>query len=225
VLNRHFQGEFRRPRNPLGELGIKITGLLPDDNGNLVRPGDGFAGYGILPSQPREEEEKEQETDPVTDESTTEPEPPTELMPQPRERDPFGDGRGEHIGHNEEPHRRRRSGGFKIDFETAGLSAPRSRYLESELLILVNLDHPELAAAYKDGDTPLFRMLAFEAAAQEYSYATAYVRIEEDGSIDASDIVEYVRATMESLTRDVADVVGDLTTISLLPMAPLAATA
>jgi hypothetical protein len=68
-------------------------------------------------------------------------------------------------------------------------------------------------------------MLAFEAAAQEYSYATAYVRIEEDGSIDASDIVEYVRATMESLTRDVADVVGDLTTISLLPMAPLAATA
>ena len=119
----------------------------------------------------------------------------------------------------------RRSGGFKIDFEDAGLSAPRSRYLESELLILVNLDLPELAAAYKDGDTPLFRMLGFEAAAQEYSYATAYVRIEDDTSIDASDIVEYVRATMESLTRDVADVVGDLTTISLLPMAPLAATA
>jgi len=225
VLNRHFQGEFRKPRNPLGELGSKITDLDPDENGNLVRPGDGFAGYDVPPSAPREEEERQPEREPVTDESTKEPEPPTELIPQPRERDPFGEGRGDPISQNEEPRRRRRSGGFKIDFEDAGQSAPRSRYLESELLILVNLDHPELAAAYKDGDTPLFRMLAFEASAQEYSYATAYVRIEEDASIDASDIVEYVRATMESLTRDVADVVGDLTTISLLPMAPLAATA
>ena len=105
-------------------------------------------------------------------------------------------------------------------------AAPRSRYLESELLILVNLDHPELAAAHKDGDTPLFRMLAFEAAAQEYAFATAYVRIDDDASIDPSDIVEYVRATMESLTRDVADVVGDLATMPVVrSTAPAAATA
>ena len=93
------------------------------------------------------------------------------------------------------------------------------------MLILVNLDHPELAAAHKDGDTPLFRMLAFEAAAQEYAFATANVRIEED-KIDPYDTVEYIRTTMESLTRDVADVVSDLTTIPLLrAIPPLAATA
>lgn len=223
VLNRHFHGEFRKPRNPVGELvGTKVTGIVTDENGNLVRPGDGFSGYDIPPSEPRgEHEELTIDGAGPTTETT---EPTTEPLPEPRERDPFGDGRGEPVAQDHEPHRRRRSGGFKIAFENAGDSAPRSRYLESELLILVNLDHPELAAAYKDGDTALFRMLAFEAAAQEYSYATAYVRIEEDTSIDASDIVEYVRATMESLTRDVADVVSDLTTVRLLAMAPVAAT-
>lgn len=225
VLNRHFQGEFRKPRNSVGELGSQIKGVIPDENGHWVRPGNGFTGYEIPASTPRETTDEETETKPITDEPSTEPKAPTRLMPQPHEHDPFGEGRGESVSQNEEPRRRRRSGGFKIDFENVGQSAPRSRYLESELLILVNLDHPELAAAHKDGDTPLFRMLAFEAAAQEYSYATAYVRIEEDASMDASDIVEYVRATMDSLTRDIADVVSDLTTISLLPMAPLAATA
>jgi hypothetical protein len=66
-------------------------------------------------------------------------------------------------------------------------------------------------------------MLAFEAAAQEYSFATANVRIEED-NIDPFDTVQYIRTTMESLTRDVADVIGDLTTIPLVAMTPVAAT-
>jgi hypothetical protein len=223
VLNRHFQGEFRKPRNPLGELGTKITVIVHGENGNLVRPGDGFAGYDISPSETRD---GTPETGPITEEPTVgNGGRSAELVPQAHERDPFGEGRGETVRQNDEPRQRRRSGGFKIGFETAGDTAPRSRYLESELLILLNLNHPELAAAHKDGDTPLFRLLAFEAASQEYSYATAYVRIEEDASIDASDIVEYVRATMESLTRDVADVVSDLTTIPMMAMAPLAATA
>ena len=54
-------------------------------------------------------------------------------------------------------------------------------------------------------------MLAFEAAAQEYAYATAYQRLEEDLSLDASDILQYVRGTLEILTRDVSDVIADLT--------------
>jgi hypothetical protein len=222
VLNRHFQGEFRKARNPLGEVGTKITGLVPDEDGNLVRPGDGFAGYDIPPTENPEgspEPGSVTEPPPHTD-PTEDPEP----GPHPRERDPFGEGRGEPLGQSEEPHRRRRSGGFKIDFENAGDTAMRSRYLESELMILVNLDHPELAAAHRDGDTALFRMLAFEAAAQEYSFATANVRIEED-NIDPFDTVQYIRTTMESLTRDVADVVGALTTILLVAIAPVAATA
>jgi hypothetical protein len=226
VLNRHFHGEFHKPRNPIGDLGTKITGLDAGENGDLVYPGNGFAGYDIPPTPPHPESERDaqQDTNELTDqEPTTETKPSTATSPQLRDRDPFGEGRGQPIGQNEEP-RRRRAGGFSIAFEHAGQAAPRSRYLESELLIVVNLEHPELAAAYKDGDSSLFRMLAFDAAAQEYSYATAYLRIDEDPSIDASDIVEYVRSTMDSLTRDVAEVVSDLTAMDLVPIAPLAAT-
>jgi hypothetical protein len=204
VLNRHFHGEFRRARNPVGEIGTKLNGVVPDENGNLVGPNEGVAGYDLPPSEPRDGGATHAHPD---DHNAT-----TESASRLKDRDPFGEGRGEALRPNEEPKRRRR-GGFRIDFEHAGQDAPRSRYLEGELLILVNLDHPEMAAAHRDGDTPLFRMLAFEAAAQEYSFATAYVRIDEDASIDPSDIVEYVRATLDNLTRDVADVVGDLVTI------------
>lgn len=51
------------------------------------------------------------------------------------------------------------------------------------------------------------------------------MRIDDDKSIDPSDIVEYVRATIESLTRDVAEVIGDLALIPLIPLVtPIAAT-
>ncbi len=68
--------------------------------------------------------------------------PTAEPVPRPREREPFGEGRGEPLGQNEEPTRRRRSGGFKIAFEKNTEGAPRSRYLQSQLLILVNLAQP-----------------------------------------------------------------------------------
>ena len=130
---------------------------------------------------------------------------------QPREHDPLGEGRGDSATAEEPTPRRRRSGGFSIEWDNAGKDAPRSNYIESELTILINLDHPEIAAAYSAGDTsPLFRMLVFEAAAQEYCYATAYQQLEEDPSMDGSDTVQYVRTTIDLLTRDVADVVADL---------------
>ena len=203
VLNRHYQGEFRRTRTQQGQAGSRTSIVTPDAAGELVRTGEGFAGYEIPPTQPRTGE-------PPLTPTTAPTEPPTEPTPQVRDRDPFGEGRGEPVTSPDEPKPRRSRGGFKIDFHKAGEEATRCSYLESQLTILVNLDHPELAAAHKDGDTPLFRMLAFEAAAQEYAYATAYQRLEEDQSLDASDILQYVRSTLELLTRDVSDVIADL---------------
>ncbi len=202
VLNRHYQGEFRKTRTKQGEIGIRSDSVTPDEAGDLVRTGDGFAGYDIPPSEQRGYQPPILAPQVVVQ--------PTEPTPQIRERDPFGEGRGEPVTSPDEPKPRRSRGGFKIDFHNAGVEATRCSYLESQLTILVNLDHPELAAAHKDGDTPLFRMLAFEAAAQEYAYATAYQRLEEDHSLDASDILQYVRATLEILTRDVSDVIADL---------------
>lgn len=218
VLNRHFHGEFRRTRNPAGELGAKITGLVSDPNGALVRPGEGFAGYDISDGSSRDSTDRTDDQDESEEESN-------ETKRRPRERDPFGEGRGEPLSREEEPRSRRRSGGFKIGFERARPEAPRSRYLQSELTILINLHHPEIEAAYREGDNSMFRMLAFEAAALEYSFATAYLRLDEDETMDAADILQYVRSTMETLTRDVSDVVSDLTTMPPVPMASVAATA
>ncbi|HUZ88300.1 MAG TPA: ATP-binding protein [Candidatus Acidoferrales bacterium] len=222
VLNRHFQGEFRKPRNPVGDVGTKIIGVVPNDHGDLVRPGEGFTGYDIPEREPRLEDSTSEQTTPRSGPELV-PEPGEEPIPRLRDRDPFGNGRGEGQAQTHETRRRRPTGGFKIAFENATEIAPRSRYLESELMILVNLDHPEMAAAHREGDTPLFRMLTFEAAALEYCYATAYVRMDEDASIDPSDIVEYVRTTIDDLTRDVSEVVGDLTTIPMLGLATAAA--
>jgi hypothetical protein len=180
-----------------------------DPDGPLVRPTpDGVAGYDIPASDPREEPKE-----PTADnEPTTSTEGGDAL---PRERDPLGEGRGDAVNpHEERPQRRNRAGGFKIDWENAGPEAPRSNYIESELTILINLDHPEIAAAYADGEqSTFFRMLVFEAAAQEYCYATAYQQLEEDPSMDGSDTVQYLRITTDQLTRNVADIVSDLATL------------
>ena len=55
----------------------------------------------------------------------------------------------------------------------------------------------------------MFQMLAFEVAAQEYAYAVAYQRLEEE-DLDASDILNEVRNYMNDLTRNMAEVVRDL---------------
>lgn len=208
VLNRHYHGEFHRTRSRAGDIGTRPGPVTVDPDGEVVLPNpDGVAGYDIPPSEPQ----------PFDATSDTPPPPdspdgdPTEHGGRPREHDPLGEGRGDAATNDSPTPRRRRSGGFSIEWDNAGRDAPRSNYIESELTILINLDHPEIAAAYSAGDTsPLFRMLVFEAAAQEYCYATAYQQLEEDPSMDGSDTVQYVRTTIDLLTRDVADVVADL---------------
>lgn len=208
VLNRHYQGEFHRTRSRAGDVGTRPSPVTIDPDGDVVVPNpDGTSGYGVPPGEPR----------PVDDPPVPPPPPdtpednPTDSGSRPREHDPLGDGRGDSATTDKPTPKRRPSGGFSIEWDNAGKDAPRSNYIESELTILINLDHPEIAAAYSAGDTsPLFRMLVFEAAAQEYCYATAYQQLEEDPSMDGSDTVQYVRTTIDLLTRDVADVVADL---------------
>lgn len=210
VLNRHYHGEFHRTRSRAGDLGTRADPLSPEEQGAFVVANpDGVAGYDIPPIEPRptdEPRETPRAPEPEDDESQD-----TSRGGRPREHDPLGDGRGDAVQPNEERPRRRRTGGFSIEWDNAGRDAPRSNYIESELTILINLDHPEIAAAYAAGDSsPLFRMLVFEAAAQEYCYATAYQQLEDDPSMDGSDTVQYVRTTIDLLTRDVAEVVADL---------------
>jgi hypothetical protein len=210
VLNRHYHGEFRRTRSRAGEVGKRTPTATLDPDGNLVLPNpDGVAGYEISPSSDERSPTDNHRPHPTPDDDDDESS--RGRNHRPRDHDPFGEGRGDSASGDEERPRHRRVGGFSIQWDNAGKEAPRSNYIESELTILINLDHPEIAAAYAAGDSsPLFRMLVFEAAAQEYCYATAYQQLEEDPSMDASDTVQYVRTTIDVLTRDVAEIVADL---------------
>lgn len=217
VLNAHYRGEFRRSQASHGDLGPgqgaatpAAEAMRPHPNGSHVVPNpNGRSGYT-----------------PASDDNTTttptiEPNggnPRPWGLRRPRERDPFGEGRGDGVSPEESMRRRRRRrGGFAIDFEELGEEAPRSQYREETLTIVLNLDHPELKAAYATGDNPVFRMLAFEVAAQEYAFAVAYQLIREDDSLDASDILQEVRRYMTDLTRNVAAIVLDL--VELMPTA------
>lgn len=213
VLNRHYHGEFHRARSRAGDVGTRPGPVVVDPDGELVLPNpDGVAGYDIPPSEPRPDGPEGPVEPPELPPTDTDGPPPGEPTARPRDHDPLGDGRGDSATPTEQESRRRRRGGFSIEWDNAGRDAPRSNYIESELTILINLDHPEIAAAYSAGDSsPLFRMLVFEAAAQEYCYATAYQQLDEDPSMDGSDTVQYVRTTIDSLTRDIAEVVNDLT--------------
>jgi hypothetical protein len=210
VLNRHYQGEFRRTRSRTGSIGMQGTDATEGEGGQWVVPNpEGTAGYESQSEETSNESAEHRDSDMV-------PEPPDELSAEqasghPQEHEPFGEGRGDTATEPRERPRRRTAGGFTIEWDNGGRDAPRSNYIESELIILINLDHPEIAAAYSAGDrSPLFRMLVFEAALQEYSYATAYQQLNEDPSMDGSDALQYVRQTVDLLTREVAEVVVDL---------------
>jgi hypothetical protein len=210
VLNRHYQGEFRRTRSRSGSNGAQPDDGTPGLDGDWVLPHqDGTTGYLIEPEDSNPTIDEPQEMDVSS-------EPPNDSDASVghgrlREHDPFDEGRGDSATAPEIRPRRRRAGGFTIDWDNGGRDAPRSNYIESELIILINLDHPEIAAAYSAGDSsPLFRMLVFEAALQEYSYATAYQQLDEDTSMDGADALQYVRQTIDLLSREVAEVVVDL---------------
>lgn len=211
VLNEHYRGEFRRSRADHGDLGSgndttrPVPGTsTPDPNGSHVVPDpSGRAGYS-----PTSTDGPPTPTPAATPDDDA---PPTPRTGRAHERDPLGDGRGNPVSPEASLRRqRRRRGGFAIEFEELGIEAPRSEYRDETLTIVLNLDHPEFKAAHSGGDNPMFRMLAFEVAAQEYAFAVAYQLIEEDESLDGFDILQEVRRFMNELTRNVASIVEDL---------------
>jgi hypothetical protein len=214
VLNEHYRGEFRRSRSSHGDLGAgegstrpMPGGTTPAPNGSHVVPDpQGRAGYSTTPPSDMPSPTPLSPTGPNDVD-----EPPTPREGRAHEREPLGDGRGNPVSPEASLRRqRRRRGGFAIEFEELGEEAPRSEYRDETLTIVLNLDHPEFKAAHAGGDNPMFRMLAFEVAAQEYAFAVAYQLIDEDESLDAFDILQEVRRFMNELTRNVASIVEDL---------------
>ena len=213
VLNQHYRNDFRATSGAgLAGAAGPVTGdgggaVQPDEDGCGVLPDrDGPAGYHPDPQTspdpdvdpagvPREDTEN-------TPDDADEPRAPGQ--PQPRPRDPLADGRGNPVSELDKARRRRSRGGFEIDYSHAGAGAPRAAFYESELKIVVNLDHPLLAAVLTDRD--LFQGLAFTIAAEEYAQATANQLLALAQLEDSYEALNYVRVTMDQLSRAFAEV-------------------
>ena len=99
--------------------------------------------------------------------------------------------------------RRRRSGGFSIEYENVTESEARSRYDEERRTIYINLDHPQVAAAQREGlESRLFRQLSYEVAFSEYALALPMEMARAQGAIfDAQDAIVEARLTLDRISR------------------------
>jgi hypothetical protein len=97
-------------------------------------------------------------------------------------------------------------GGFKVDFRQLGRDEPRSYYDSPVLTILINIDHPVLAAALQHASVQdvAFRRLAYEIAFSEYAMALGYEALKDDPDLPGADLLYDVRATLNRVSRAAA---------------------
>jgi hypothetical protein len=98
---------------------------------------------------------------------------------------------------------RRPRGGFSIDFKGVGQDELRAKYIAETRTILINLDHPQVAAAKGDGPVEgiEFRRLAFEIAFSEYSIALSFELAQRGHFMEPVEAVFEVRDAINRLAR------------------------
>ena len=100
---------------------------------------------------------------------------------------------------------KRRSGLFSIEFVNSTPDEDRSAYKKLDHKILINLDHPQIAHALKEGgggqDSSHFRAIVYEVATVEYAVAIPFERISAGEKIEATDALFDVRYTIDRITR------------------------
>ena len=74
------------------------------------------------------------------------------------------------------------------------------------LTILINLDHPVLAAALQHSSVQdvTFRRLAYEIAFSEYAMALGYEALKDDPDLPGAGLLYDVRATLNRVSRAAA---------------------
>jgi hypothetical protein len=104
---------------------------------------------------------------------------------------------------------KRRSGLFSIEFVNSTADDLRSHYKRDEHKILINLDHPQIALAFKEGggtqDSRHFLTMVYEVAAVEYAQAIQFERFELE-QVDAPDAVFAIGEAIDRVTRRFAAV-------------------
>ena len=103
---------------------------------------------------------------------------------------------GENVGRKKQDlNKKSKGGGFSVEFRDMGEHEPRAKYEAAERSILVNLEHPQLAAALKVGgiNDVAFRRLAYEVAFAEYSIALSFEMANDGHFMDPQGAITAVR--------------------------------
>ena len=97
-------------------------------------------------------------------------------------------------------------GGLRVEYKHLGADADRSVYDESAKVILINLDHPMVAAAVGLGGVEdiTFRRLSYEIAFGQYALAVSQEFLKRDPDLTADDVLYEVRDAMRRVTRKAA---------------------
>jgi hypothetical protein len=97
-------------------------------------------------------------------------------------------------------------GGLQVRYDHLGAEADRSVYDETTKSILINLDHPMVAAALGSGDVEdvAFRRLSYEISFGQYALAISQEFLKRDPDLTADDILYEVRDAMRRITRKAA---------------------
>lgn len=102
-------------------------------------------------------------------------------------------------------HRRAR-GGLRVEYRNLGEDEERGRYEAGEKVVLINLDHPMVAAA-RDAlgiDDPGFLRLSYEIAFVTYALGLARELLAKDPELTGDDVLFEVRDTLRRVTRRAA---------------------
>lgn len=102
--------------------------------------------------------------------------------------------------------RPRTTGGFHVDFDRQGESAPRAMYVAERRTIYINLDFPQLVAAkaHRSVEDPVFRRLAYEVAFAEYAVAVASELNNRGEFLEPSDAIVEIRERLNAVARRAA---------------------
>jgi hypothetical protein len=103
---------------------------------------------------------------------------------------------------------KRKSGGLSVEFDNLGIDEERSLYDGDRKVILINLDHPMVAAAKAATgiNDVSFRRLAYEIAFTQYALALAREVYEKDPAITADDALYEVRDALRRVTAMAAPI-------------------
>jgi hypothetical protein len=102
--------------------------------------------------------------------------------------------------------RRTPHGGFSIDFRNMGEMENRAKYDRDDRQIVINLDHPQFAAALGFGtiEDLTFRRLAYEVAFSEYALALALELAQRNEYMDVTDPIVDIGETLNRVARRAA---------------------